>query len=282
MNKQVAVITGATSGIGKAVIKQLSKKKLTIVALGRNKQKGNQLVAELNSGSSANIHFYTCDLNSQSQIRTVAKELTKKFPVIHYLINNAGIWTSGLEYTEEHIEKQFGVNHIAHFLLTHLLLPALRKAEQGKILTVSSESHKYGVIHFDDVNLTDKYHGLKAYGQSKLANLLFMKEFERRNPYNSILSYAISPGLVKTDIGVKHTNLFHSFMWKLRRLGGKSPQKAAAYIIDYLFEDKFNKSGQYWENGKVISASKTANNEVVADHLWVLSKKLTNIKNFFR
>src|SRR5690606_32973753 len=113
------------------------------------------------------------------------------------------------------------------------------------------DSHRYGKINFDDVNLQHSYHGLKAYGQSKLAKLLFTYELHRIKNDNHVSVYCVQPGLVKTDIGVKHTNPFHSFMWKLRRLGGVTPDEAARTAI-YLATDPdvADKSGLYWDKLK--------------------------------
>lgn len=276
------VITGATSGIGKALVFQLAKQNCRIVLLGRNKDKLKNTIREVQSEfPHSGLYQFHLDLASQKSIRTTSVAIREQFPLINCLVNNAGVWTTDLERSKEGIEMQFAVNHIGHFLLTHKLLPSLQNAKQAKLITVSSESHQYGKIHFDDVNLEANYHGLKAYGQSKLANLLFMNEFERRKPNNSISTFSVSPGLVKTDIGVKHTSFIHSLAWKIRRLGGKSPAKAAEYIADYIFKDNHHLSGNYWQNGKQISASKEANDAANAKRLWVLSKELTGIDHYF-
>src|SRR5690606_22036064 len=149
--------------------------------------------------------YYNIDLCSQRQIRQVGAAIQSAHPRIDVLVNNAGIWTSRCELTDDQVEKQFAVNHLAYFLLTHLLYRNIAASPDGRIINIGSDSHKYGRINFDDLNLQRSYHGLKAYGQSKLANLLFTYEFHRIRKHPHVSVYCVQPGLVKTDIGVKHT-----------------------------------------------------------------------------
>lgn len=282
-DRKTCIITGASSGIGLAVAKNLSRRNINLIITSRDLDKGRAILSELKQNSqNQNIQLYKLDLSSQANIRNFTTKIIDQFSVIDILLNNAGIWTSDLELTNEGIEMQFGVNHIGHFLLTNLLYETIAKSNDGRILTIGSESHKYGKLHFEDFNLTGHYHGLKAYGQSKLANLMFTKELNRRNKYENISAYCISPGLVKTDIGVKHTNMFHAFMWKLRRSGGKSPEKAAGFIVDMMLNQKFkNLQHDYWENGKMIKNSDKADNTDAAELLWEKSKKLCDLQSDF-
>ena len=199
------------------------------------------------------------------------------------LVNNAGVWTSRCELTEDKIEKQFAVNHLAYFLLTHLLYPNIAASSDGRIINIGSDSHKYGRINFDDLNLERSYHGLKAYGQSKLANVLFTYELHRRKQHDHVSAYCVQPGLVKTDIGVKHTNPFHGFMWKLRRLSGMTADEAARTAV-YLATspEASGKSGLYWDKCKPKPSSSRSKNEQDAARLWEMSERLCGIESYFR
>lgn len=130
----------------------------------------------------ADLDYAIADLSSQADIKTLAKNILSRYPILDVLINNAGSWYSDMQLTADGIERQWAINHLAPFLLSHLLLPLLAKANDPRIITVSSDSHFHGKIHFEDINLTNNYHGLRAYAQSKLANILFTKAFERLKP----------------------------------------------------------------------------------------------------
>lgn len=283
MNK-TCVITGATSGIGYSIAKGLASKGHRLILIGRDEKKGASVVEQLKTiSNNGSITYFNADLCSQKQIRKAGAEISRLYPTIDVLINNAGVWTSRCELTEENIEKQFAVNHLAYFLLTHLLYPNISKSSDGRIINIGSDSHKYGKINFNDLNLRESYHGLKAYGQSKLANLMFTYELHRIKEDDHVSVYCVQPGLVKTDIGVKHTNPFHSFMWKLRRLGGVTPEEAARTAI-YLATapEAGGRSGLYWDRSKPKPSSQRSQNSEEASRLWKISEKLCGIDNYFR
>jgi len=283
MKDKICLITGANSGIGFETAKSLCAKGASVILLCRSLEKANKAIHEIKKEiPDAIAQAAVADLASQVEIRNLAAKINANYPKIDVLINNAGSWFSEVELTKEGIERQWAINHLAPFLLTHLLLPLLVKSEDPRIITISSDSHFHGKIHFEDVNLLKNYHGLRAYAQSKLANVLFTLEFERRKGDLPISVFAVQPGLVKTDIGVKHTISFHAFMWKLRRLGGMSPQKGAETPI-YLASDKDvgKISGNYWDKCQPKAPSKNATNKEDAAKLWELSMKMCGINDYF-
>ena len=283
MDNKVCLVTGANAGIGFETAKSLCEKGATTVLICRSEEKAKKAIAEIKKEvPAAKTDYAVADLSSQKQVREMAEKVKGRYDKIDVLINNAGSWFSDFQLTEDKIERQWAINHISPFLLTHLLLPSLQKAEDPRIINVSSDSHFHGKIHFDDVNLSNKYHGLRAYAQSKLANILFTFEFNRRSPYKHIAINAVQPGLVKTDIGLKHTISFHGLMWRLRRLTGVSPEKGAATSI-YLASSEEVKgiSGKYWDKCKPKDPSKRATNQEDAARLWELSKEMCGIRNYF-
>jgi retinol dehydrogenase 12 len=283
MNRKTCVITGATSGIGFGIAKGLASQNFELVLVGRDKSKGESVVRTLKDQSgNSHIAYFNMDLCSQKEIRQTGEEIKTRYSQIDVLINNAGVWTSRFEVTDEKIEKQFAVNHLAYFLLTHLLYANIARSPDGRIINIGSDSHRFGKINFDDVNLERSYHGLKAYGQSKLANLLFTYELHRMKKEGHVSVYCVQPGLVKTDIGVKHTNPFHSLMWKLRRIGGTTPDKAAETAI-YLATamEAAGKSGLYWDKCKPKPSSERSKSAEDASRLWKMSEQLCGIRNFF-
>lgn len=283
MNEKICLVTGANSGIGFETAKALCLKDYQLIMVCRNREKA-EIAKEkiLKSYPAAKIACAFADLSSQKQIRDMAKAITKQFPKIDVLINNAGSWFSEFGLTEDGIERQWAINHLSPFLLTHLLLPSLLKAEEPRIINVSSDSHFKGKIHFEDVNLRHRYHGLRAYAQSKLANVMFTFEFNRRNPNKPFLINAVQPGLVKTDIGIKHTISFHALMWKIRRLGGVSPEKGAATPIYLASSEEVPPiSGAYWDDCQTKKAAKRAYSEYDAKKLWQLSQEMCGIRQYF-
>lgn len=283
MKGKVCVITGANAGIGFETALGLAKMETDLVIISKDESRVKTTIEKIISESGhKNVEGIVADLSSQKDIKKGAKEILEKYSIIDVLINNAGTWYSNLTYTDENIEMQFAVNHLAYFYLTYLLLPALANAEDPRIINVGSDSHFSGKIHFNDINLTKKYHGLRAYSQSKLANILFTYEFNRRKPLNKLCVNCLQPGLVKTNIGLKHTVALHSLAWKLRRLGGVTPAEGAETSI-YLAssEEVAGISGKYWDKSKIKKSSKRSYAKDDAQRLWLLSEKLCDIDDYF-
>ncbi|SHM84422.1 NAD(P)-dependent dehydrogenase, short-chain alcohol dehydrogenase family [Cyclobacterium lianum] len=280
---KICLVTGGNSGIGFETAKELSLRGSKVILLCRSADKAEKARKEITAlHPEAEIDLAIADLSSQKQVRTVAQEILEQYPKIDVLVNNAGAWFSEFGRTEDGFERQWAINHLAPFLLTHLLLPALLEAKDPRIINISSDSHFHGKIHFDDVNLSKKYHGLRAYAQSKLANVLFTHEFEVRKPVEKLSVYAVQPGLVKTDIGLKHTVSFHGLMWKLRRLVGKSARKGAETSIYLASSGEVRGiSGKYWDNCHIKSPSYTADSPVAAARLWDLSMEMCGISKYF-
>ena len=283
MNNKICLITGANSGIGYETAKNLCARGATVILVCRSEEKAKKAASDIKQEMhNAKTDFAIADLSSQKEVRTLAENILGRYDHLDVLINNAGSWFSDFELTEDGIERQWAINHLSSFLLTHLLLPSLANSLGARVINVSSDSHFHGKIYFEDVNLQHNYHGLRAYAQSKLANVLFTHEFDRRKGTLPISINAVQPGLVKTDIGLKNTISFHGLMWKLRRLSGVSPEKGAATSV-YLAssEEVRDNSGQYWDKCKPKSASKKANNPEDAIRLWELSKEMCGIEKYF-
>ncbi|MEG0850097.1 MAG: SDR family oxidoreductase [Flavobacterium sp.] len=203
-NDGLAVITGSTEGIGYEDALALSTAGWNVIIMGRNAQKGADAIAKiLQINPKAKISFETIDLADLSSIKSFATKMIAKGEAIDLLVNNAGVMTppNRLE-TADGFELQFGTNHIGHFALTAQLLPLLRKASNARVVTVSSVANRSGIINFDDLQSTASYNPGKAYGQAKLANLMFALELQRQSDKHGwgITSIASHPGVSRTNL----------------------------------------------------------------------------------
>lgn len=286
MQGKICVVTGANAGIGFETAKALAQRGATVAMICRNKAKGEAARRQIiEAAGHDRISLHLADMSSQQQIRSVGKALLERYPGIDVLVNNAGTWISDLTFTEDDVETVFAVNHLAYFLLTHLMWPALAAGAGGRIVNVASDSH-YQVkqIELEDPFLRDRYHGLRSYAQSKLANIMFTYELERRKPTDKVVINAVQPGLVYTDIGLKHTNWLHAFAWKVRRSlwRGISPAEGARTSI-YLASDEkaAEQSGLYWDECRPKPSSPYSYREAEARKLWELSEQLCKIDDYF-
>lgn len=285
MSKTV-LITGATGGIGFATAQALARRGYEVILHGRSRAKveaaRDHLLAEQ---PDARLKIVMADLGQLSEVRRMAEEVLILAPKLDVLINNAGIWNSKQVLTEEGIEQVFVVNHLAYFLLSQLLLPALRKATDSRIVCVASDSHKQiKGMYFDNINLDGNYHGLRSYAQSKLANVLFCYEFDRRRRSNDPTIFAVQPGLVQTDIGLKGNTWLHSFAWKVRRKmsGNKTPAQGAATSIFLASEPGVGAdSGKYWDDCKPKKSYSSSYDKDEARILWELSEEMVGVVKYF-
>jgi len=202
-NSKTAIVTGANSGIGFQTALSLAEKGAHVVLACRNQKKADQAVANiLVKHPEANCSVMQLDLSRLSSVRDFAKVALSELPRIDLLINNAGIMIPPHTITEDGFELQFVTNHLGHFALTGLLLPRLLNTPNSRVVTVSSKAHNFGFINFDDLHRKRFYFAWEAYGQSKLANLLFAFELDRRlqaagHPTKSIAAH---PGYTSTNI----------------------------------------------------------------------------------
>lgn len=287
MEGKICVVTGANSGIGFETAKALAGKGAEVIMICRSEEKGKTAREEIiRTTKNDQIHLYRADMASQQQIRDTASQIRERFPDIEVLVNNAGTWISDLTYTEDGIETVLAVNHLAYFLLTHMLWPSLQNGNAGRVVNVASDSHmQVKNFNFEDPFLTKNYHGLRSYAQSKLANVMFTYELHRRKPSDRIVTNAVQPGLVYTDIGLKRTTWLHAFAWKVRRTlwRGVSPAEGAATSI-YLASapEAGDQSGQYWDNCQPKPSSDYTYQEGETAQLWDWSMAKCGINDFFK
>jgi len=285
MHGKTVVVTGATSGIGYAVADLLMCQGAKVIGVGRSLERCRQAENRLRASHPAGrVTYLVADLSLQSQVREVAAQIrdhasTDGTARLDGLINNAGTFTYSLTLTSEGFEMQWAVNHLAAFLLTHELLPLLQAAPIARVVTVSSGAHKHERLHWEDVQLRRRYNGLRAYGQSKLANLLFTLELNRRlGDGSSLRAFAANPGLVSTDIAVKGNPGFVGWLWKRWSDGGITPEESARGVAYLASEPSIQNAPEiYWKHGAPQSPSKYALDEASARRLWDLSVEMCGV-----
>jgi NAD(P)-dependent dehydrogenase (short-subunit alcohol dehydrogenase family) len=284
MEKKIAVITGATSGIGYQTALTLAAAGFEILGVGRSPQrcqKAEETIRQAVPGAA--VKYFVADLARQAQVRSAAAEITaylrsRGIGTLDILVNNAGTFADRYTPTEDGVEMTLAVNHMAPFLLTHELLPLLLAAPSGRVITVSSESHHNTFMDFSYLARPLIYVSLWAYKVSKLANVLYSAEFNRRLAGSSVRAYAVDPGLVNTDIGLKGTSGISQWVWKLRQRSGTGTD-LPAQTIAHLCEDRIEDQEElYWRSSRPGRASRAALNPKTASRLWEISCKLCGIE----
>jgi NAD(P)-dependent dehydrogenase (short-subunit alcohol dehydrogenase family) len=279
-------VTGATSGIGLAVAEELVRRGAAVIAIGRSAERCRQAEKRLLAlDPQARVEVLTADLSLQSQVRALRPAIQHILEAagktgLDGLVNNAGTFTYWLELTPEGIEMQWAVNHLAPFLLTNVLLSLLMAAPKARVVTVSSGSHASGRLNWADLQQRRWYNGLRAYENTKLANVLFTLEFNRLlGPNSSVKAFAADPGLVKTDIGFKGTPPLVRWLWERRRAGGTPPEVPAMGIVYLLSEPALQDSTDiYWKDCQPRRASSRALDSQTSARLWAQSERLCGIE----
>jgi NAD(P)-dependent dehydrogenase (short-subunit alcohol dehydrogenase family) len=279
---RVCVVTGATSGIGRETALELARRGATVVAHARNRERGEALVREAaEHGGSAPVELVLADLASQAQVRRMAEEILSRQSVLHVLVNNAGIIASKRELTEDGVEQTMAVNHLAPFLLTHLLLDAVKRGgtpeRHARVVTVASDAHRSGRPELADLSYAQKFSALRAYADSKLANVFFAYELQRRVAGQYVDSFAVHPGAVRSGWGVSAGGAFGLIM----RLIGPfllSSERGARPVIRAAADPALEgMGGAYVTQKGIVRSTTTSYDETAAKRLWELSERLTGI-----
>jgi NAD(P)-dependent dehydrogenase (short-subunit alcohol dehydrogenase family) len=286
---KIAIVTGANSGLGKEITIGLAKKDIKVIMACRNQSKAESAKAEvLSQLNSADIEIMLLDLNSLNSVRNFAAAFGEKYNRLDLLIENAGIMIPPLSKTEDGFESQMGVNYFSHFLLANLLYPLLNKTEGARIATTSSLAHERGRINFDNLNAEKSYSKMGAYGQSKLACLLFAYELKRRleKAGSNVIAVSSHPGVSKTNLFTNIPTLAQILMAPFLPIFTHLPKYAALPTLcaalgpdvksgDYFGPTGFN--GMKGKPGKVKSKPHSYD-EKVASELWDISEKITGEK----
>ncbi|MGE5614666.1 MAG: SDR family NAD(P)-dependent oxidoreductase [Bacillota bacterium] len=284
---KIVVITGATSGIGLATAKELAQKGAVVIGVGRSGERceiaGSSVVSAC---PEAKITYLAADLSSLSEVARLAEEIrimlaASGYGHIDVLINNAAAVSSWYVSTVDGFELQFAVNHLAPFRLTCELLSLLERSPAGTVISVSSGSHYRTRINWKDIMLRKHYNCLLAYKQTKLANVLFISELNRKLSASGspVRAFAFDPGLVNTDIGLKGTSGIVKKIWKMRSKKGTPAEQPARSIAWLATDPGARRSGEiYWKGCLPVKPSRYSQRKDVAEKLWELSERMCGIK----
>jgi len=275
---KVAIVTGANSGMGMATAAALADLGYEVVMLCRNLERGEAALKQLleeKEGRMLTSMF--CNLGDLKDIRRFTDEWRQYGKTIDILINNAGVITLNRKETVDGLEEQFGVNHIGHFLLTLRLLDYMKKG--SRIVVVASGAHKVGKIHFSNYNLLKGFNAVKAYSQSKLANILFTRELACRLKNTGITVNCCHPGAVATAMGVDRNTGFGRSITGLLKPFFISKEEGAQTTIYLATSKEVSKvTGKYFYQSKLARTSRNARSKIAAVHLFMLSENITDEK----
>lgn len=281
MKDKVCLVTGASSGIGRATAVGLARMAARVVLVSRSRERGEEALAAIRAQSgNDNLGLLVADLSRQASVRQLAQSFQERFSHLHVLVNNAGVYSSRHQLTEDGIEITLAVNYLAPFLLTHLLLDRLRAATapsaHARIINVSSQSHYLARIKLDRLN-TRK--GLRAYSQSKLALLLWTRELSQRLQGSGVTVNCLCPGWVSTSIGEKHSNRISAAVWWMCRFFLMSPERAARAVLYLASSPEVEPiTGQFFMKQRQASPGRFAEDVALRQQLWTVSEELTGIR----
>lgn len=274
IGEQTVLVTGANAGIGRATATELARRGARVLMACRDGGRGAEARAALMAEvPGARTELLVADLSSGAGVRLLAEQTLQHTDRLDVLVNNAGVFTRQYTPTAEGLETQLAVNHLAPFLLTNLLRDLLVKSAPARVVTVSSEAHKRGLIRFDDLQGEQSYSGMKAYSQSKLANLLFNRELARRFGGTGVTANALHPGVIATQL------LFTGFApIRLLRPFLKTPEAGARTSVFLAVAPAVERlTGLYFVDFEPARPSQAARDDGAARRLWRISAELSGM-----
>lgn len=280
---RVAIVTGANTGLGFETARALAARGAQVVLAVRDVEKGERAAARIDGEGTVQA----LDLTSLDSVRSAAAELRAAHPRIDLLINNAGVMYPPRKTTADGFELQFGTNHLGHFALTGLLLDRLLPTPGSRVVTVSSTGHRIqAAIHFDDLHWERSYSRVGAYGQSKLANLMFTYELQRRlSPLGTTIAAAAHPGVSNTELLRNSPAVFRAPINWLAPLLTQKPEMGALPTLRAATDPAVT-GGQYYGPGgrgevrghpKLVTSSPDSYDQATQQHLWTVSEELTGV-----
>ncbi|CAK7316772.1 retinol dehydrogenase 12 isoform X1 [Vulpes vulpes] len=275
---KVVVITGANTGIGKETARELARRGARVYIACRDVLKGESAASEIRADTkNSQVLVRKLDLSDTKSIRAFAEGFLAEEKQLHILINNAGVMMCPYSKTADGFETHLGVNHLGHFLLTHLLLERLKESTPARVVNLSSVAHHVGKIHFHDLQGEKRYSRGFAYCHSKLANMLFTRELAKRLQGTGVTTYAVHPGVVSSEL-VRHSFLL-CLLWRIFSPFVKSAREGAQTSLHCALAEGLEPlSGKYFSDCKRAWVSPRARDNKTAERLWNVSCELLGIQ----
>jgi len=277
MTGKTCIVTGGNSGIGKATALGLARMGATVVIVSRGEEKGEAALADIIAKSgNRSIELMLADMSSQDSVRTLASDFKARHERLHLLVNNAGVYLTRRNTTVDGLESTFATNHLGPFLLTSLLLDLLEASAPSRIVNVSSDAHNGAKIDFEDLQGQKKFSGWHAYGQSKLAMILFTHELAKKLDGKGVTVNSAHPGVVRTNFA--NNNGLVTFGFRLMRPFFISPKTAAKRILYVATSpDLEGVTGKYFNKMREARSSQESYDDNSAKRLWQMSEQLTKL-----
>ena len=278
MSEKIVFVTGATSGIGAVTARRLAALGATLVMVGRDREKSDRVANDIRQRTgNSKVIYLVGDLSSQKDLRRLVDEFKNHFDRLDVLVNNAGAVFLSRHESVDGIEMTLALNHLNYFLLTNLLMDRLIASAPARIVNVSSAAHNGARLNFDDLENKKGYNGMRAYGQSKLANLLFTYELARRLEGKGVTVNALHPGFVASNFAKNNLGILKPLM-SLIQFAAISPEEGAQTSF-YLATSPGVEgvSGKYFINQKAVSSSPASYDEAAARRLWETSEQMTGL-----
>jgi len=273
------LITGATSGIGREAAVALARRGARVVLVGRDPGRTEAAVATVNARSgAAEVSHLLCDFSSRADIRRLADTVLARHDRLDVLINNAGAVNKERRLTVDGIEMTFAVNHLGYFLLTNLLTDLLVRSAPARVVTVASEAHRHATLDFDDLGFErGGYRIMRAYGRSKLANVLFANELARRLASSGVTSNSLHPGVVATNIWSRAPGWVKPILYLLRPTMISAEKGAEAIVQLAASPEMEGVTGKYFNREKIVEPAPLAQDEALAKQLWNVSARMVGL-----
>ncbi len=279
MQDRIVMVTGANAGIGLQTALALAEMGAHVVMVSRSRERGEQAVDEVRTATGSKmVDLLLCDYSSQTSIHQMTEQYNRDYPRLDVLVNNAGLINMSRETTVDGLETTFAVNHLGYFMNTLLLMESLQRGSAVRIVNVSSDAHRGAKINFDDLQGEQKYTGFGAYGQSKLANILFTYELDRRLAGTGIVTNVLHPGFVATNFAKNNGGIMRGVMSVIGKIAARSPEKGAETSIYLAASPEVEGiSGKYFSDCKAVQSSPESYDVQVAQRLWEVSLELTGL-----
>lgn len=275
MRGKRVILSGASRGIGRETALALGRMGADLSFIVRDRERGGIVADEVRAlGMHGDVEVFIADLSSMADVRRVAAEVLAKHERIDVLVNNAGALLMDRQVTKDGYEATFATNHLAYFLLTQLLLGAVKKAPAGRIVNVASEAHRRGSLKFDDLMGEKKYVGWQAYSTSKLANVLFTGELARRLEHTNVTTNSLHPGVIASGFGRNNAGVV-GFFAKVVSPFLMSSANGAKTTVFLASDPSVNTvTGKYFDKSKPKTPSREARDPSIAKRLWDVSDEL--------